>query len=544
MRLRVFLMKRAIHTVITLLVVLVLLFVIFRIMPGDPSRFFIQPGQSPEVRKELEVSFGFSKYEPMPGHGYESSIEVPVEGTYMINITVNDTKGNEEVFYASFTREKVFSIRAPITILNITVGPKELWNITVGDEVIISAVVKSPNPNPVVWAVLAHGNETIENITFSRVMPDEFIYRGRTIPENVGVYLVQIHALDISGASATAPSGFAVNKDLEDLKPFELVEDRIQVNPDPIWLDRAHLSINVTSSEGDINKVRASVTSPNWYIKEYTLYRPLRVVPRSILEQFWVYFTGMLTFDFGRSFFTRTPVWTEISRRVGPTLLLFGSAVIIAYLFGILIGAVMAWRRGSKMELSSIVISLFFYSMPVFWFGLILVWFFAFKMGWFPLGGMGGFDPSTGKLYVGFAYLGDVLWHMTLPLANLVILSLAGTVLLMRNSMLEVLGEDYITTAKAKGLKERTVMYKHAARNALLPVVTALAISIGGVISGGVLTETIFSWPGMGYYLVTATLQQDYPAVQGAFYLLAIMTILANMVADMLYAYLDPRVRL
>lgn len=110
--------------------------------------------------------------------------------------------------------------------------------------------------------------------------------------------------------------------------------------------------------------------------------------------------------------------------------------------------------------------------------------------------------------------------------------------------MLEVLGEDYITTAKAKGLKERTVMYKHAARNALLPVVTALAISIGGVISGGVLTETIFTWPGMGYYLVTATLQQDYPAVQGAFYLLAIMTILANMVADMLYAYLDPRVRL
>jgi peptide/nickel transport system permease protein len=133
---------------------------------------------------------------------------------------------------------------------------------------------------------------------------------------------------------------------------------------------------------------------------------------------------------------------------------------------------------------------------------------------------------------------------MTLPLSNLVILGLAGHVLLMRNSMLEVMGEDYILTAKAKGLSERKVMYRHAARNALLPVVTALAISIGGVISGGVLTETIFSWPGMGYFLVTSTLQQDYPSVQAAFFILAVLTILANTVADVLYAWLDPRVRL
>jgi peptide/nickel transport system permease protein len=236
-------------------------------------------------------------------------------------------------------------------------------------------------------------------------------------------------------------------------------------------------------------------------------------------------------------------VWDEISQRVGPSLLLFGSAVIISYALGILIGAILAWRRGSKMELSAIVVSLFFYSMPVFWFGLILLWFFSFTLKWFPLGGFGGVDEQ-GKLLTGIAYAGSVLHHMALPLLNLVILGLAGHILLMRNSMLEVMGEDYITTAKAKGISERRVMYRHAARNAMLPVVTAFALAISGVISGGVLTETIFSWPGMGAFLVQSTLNQDFPSVQGAFFLLAVLTIMANLIADVLYAYLDPRVRL
>jgi peptide/nickel transport system permease protein len=265
---------------------------------------------------------------------------------------------------------------------------------------------------------------------------------------------------------------------------------------------------------------------------------------RSLAEQFVIYFLDMLSGKFGTSFYTRRPVIDEISVRIGPTLLLFGSAVIISYLLGIFLGAILAWRRGTKMELSAIVVSLFFYSMPVFWFGLVLLWFFAFERRWFPLGGIGGFDPNTGAALTGISLVGDILWHMALPLGNLVILGLAGHVLLMRNSMLEVMGEDYILTAKAKGLSERRVMYRHAARNALLPVVTALAISIGGVISGGVLTETIFSWPGMGFFLVSATLQQDYPSVQAAFFILAVLTILANTVADVLYAFLDPRVRL
>jgi len=127
---------------------------------------------------------------------------------------------------------------------------------------------------------------------------------------------------------------------------------------------------------------------------------------------------------------------------------------------------------------------------------------------------------------------------------TLTVLGLAGTILLMRSSMLEVMGEDFITTARAKGLKTRTVVYKHAARNAMLPVVTSMALSLGGIISGGVLTETIFSWPGMGVLLVTGTLTHNYPIVQGAFYIMAMMTVLGNMFADILYAYLDPRVQL
>jgi peptide/nickel transport system permease protein len=156
---------------------------------------------------------------------------------------------------------------------------------------------------------------------------------------------------------------------------------------------------------------------------------------------------------------------------------------------------------------------------------------------------MGG-RAADGTPLQGLTYFLDILWHLAMPLTTLVILGLAGDILLMRSAMLEVIGEDFTTTAKAKGLKERTVVYKHVARNAMLPVVTAMAMGIGGIISGGVLTETIFSWYGMGTLLIEGTLTKDFPVVQGAFYILALLTILGNMAADILYAWLDPRVQL
>jgi peptide/nickel transport system permease protein len=548
MRLRTYLIRRAIHTVITLLVVLVLLFLIFRLMPGDPSRFFIAPGQPPQVREEICVSFGLCKWVSAPGHGYEAQVQAGAYGPYNTTVFVNDTAGNRATYPFVYNRipaeneQRTWAVR----ILDVTLSSTSsmarrptLPDARPGDSVTISAQVQGSAITPLLtvfrpdasWTTPPTNSDTNFYVHWDVSATTAGRYWGNVYAENAAGFGVN---LTLGFSAYTAPSG------------FELVEDkfygRVPVFPPNV----AIISVNVTSRGPPIFNVTADVESQGgrFVQPDIHLRHPQVSERRSLAEQFVIYFLDMLSGKFGTSFYTRRPVIDEISVRIGPTLLLFGSAVIISYLLGIFLGAILAWRRGTKMELSAIVVSLFFYSMPVFWFGLVLLWFFAFERRWFPLGGIGGFDPNTGAALTGISLVGDILWHMALPLGNLVILGLAGHVLLMRNSMLEVMGEDYILTAKAKGLSERRVMYRHAARNALLPVVTALAISIGGVISGGVLTETIFSWPGMGFFLVSATLQQDYPSVQAAFFILAVLTILANTVADVLYAFLDPRVRL
>ena len=288
---------------------------------------------------------------------------------------------------------------------------------------------------------------------------------------------------------------------------------------------------------------------------QYDLYEPApgedppcRPIPA--YRQFLPYIRNMLVMDFGESFTTHQPVWKEISERLPYTLLLFGTAQILGTLLSVLAGIVMAWRRGSKMEIAGIVASLFFFAMPLFWFGLLLLmvffgwWGLTFGAPLFPVGGFGGYDPDSGEPFPFPQNAIDVAWHMVLPLVTLMLLNLAGGILLMRNAMLEILGEDYIVTARAKGIGERRVMLHHAARNAMLPVVTSVALSTAGVVSGGILTETVFSWPGMGLYLVQRTISYDYPAIQGAFYILALITIISNWAADVLYAWLDPRIRL
>ncbi|KYK26666.1 MAG: hypothetical protein AYK23_02735 [Candidatus Proteinoplasmatales archaeon SG8-5] len=311
------------------------------------------------------------------------------------------------------------------------------------------------------------------------------------------------------------------------------------------------LRINATIVEADgirSSNITAMIHTPNGEIMgvgEDTIHltHPIYVEDIGMAEQFVIYMKTMLVFDFGTSFHYNQPVWDVIIDRIPSTALLFGTSLVLSYIIGILIGVIVAWRRGSILELSTIVLTLFFYSMPIFWFALIMQWVFYAELQWFPIGTMGGV-AEDGTPLQGLSYVLDVMWHLVLPLVTLTMLHLAGTILLMRSSMLEVIGEDFITTAKAKGIKERKVVYRHAARNALLPVVTAMAMSIGAIISGGVLTETIFSWYGMGTLLVSATLQHDFPVVQGAFYILALITVLGNMGADILYAYLDPRVQL
>ena len=547
MRLRTFLIRRAIHTVITLLIVIVLLFVIFRLMPGDPTRFFLSPGQTEAQKNQLLVEFGFRHWAPAPGNGYAASFATSALGTYEIQVNATDSQGRLGIFYYDYVKNfETLPIPQGRRYAAVAVnGPPgtQPWEIVPGDTVTITAITGLFGAPP--------GNETFTvNVTvrhagaFVTRSPGTGSVFNLTWQANAtGSYSVTADFVGSRNTSITGYGGFAINA--ADSTPFHLPDGEWKLVTEPTSenLDHARVTANVTSDGATISRATALVRHPNGTYTQVDLVHPQIAARNNVLEEFWTYFTNMLVGNFGTSLYSRQPVWAEISQRVGPSLLLFGSAVIISYVLGILLGAILAWRRGSKTELTSIVVSLFFYSMPVFWFGLILLWAFAYTRNWFPLGGYGGVDEK-GTPLTGLAYAADILHHMALPLLNLVILSLAGHVLLMRNSMLEVMGEDYITTAKAKGVSERRVMYRHAARNALLPVVTAFALAISGVISGGVLTETIFSWPGMGAFLVTRTLQQDFPSVQGAFYLLALLTIFANLIADVLYAYLDPRVRL
>ena len=314
----------------------------------------------------------------------------------------------------------------------------------------------------------------------------------------------------------------------------------------PFLLSSLKLQINATAVNSDGSRcsdVNATILNPDGSSSLTTLTHPRSVVMRTMAEQFVIYMKTMLVFDFGTSYMYQRPSWEVLLERVPSTALLFGTALVLSYVIGISVGVLVAWRRGTVFEMSTIITTLFFYSMPIFWFALIMQWIFYSQLDWFPLGGVGGIDSNGNQLH-GMAWFSDVLWHLAMPLVTLMILGLAGNILLMRSAMLEVIGEDFTVTAKAKGLKERTVIYKHVARNAMLPVVTSMAMSIGGIISGGVLTETIFSWYGMGTLLIEGTLTKDFPVVQGAFYILALITILGNMMADMLYAWLDPRVQL
>ena len=548
MGLRNYLAKRAIQTVVTLIIVLILMFVLFRLMPGDPTVFFIQPGSTPEQRDALRVAYGFARWEPAPGVFQRGSFPSPATGFYALTLNVEDGAGNRRVLYAAYVIPKVFPPGSPITIRSVTMGPSS--HVSAGTEVTLTAqVVTSTTTDPSTfeaWRLVTAPGGSVTNVSLTF---GQDVFRGTFTPSAPGTYAALVEVRDpATGAHADFQSGLAANPLATDLAPLRYIETEdprgaVFTTSSPTSLASGQVYVIVESTEGSIRSINGTAVEPDGSVQTLTLSHPLIAVALPEWEQLWYYLVGMLTGNFGNSFTTGRPVTTEIAERVGPTLLLFGTATILSVVLGILGGVLLGWFRGSKGEIGAIVGSLFFYSMPIFWFGLILLFLFAFTWRVFPRGGYGCVTP-TGELMTGLACTGDILWHMVLPLLTLVIVNVAFYVLLMRNSLLEVLGEDFITVAKAKGLKDRKVMYKHAARNAMLPVTTVVAIAMATVISGGVLTETIFSWPGMGYYFITRTLSQDYPAVQAAFFILALLTILGNVVADVAYAYLDPRVRL
>ena len=268
---------------------------------------------------------------------------------------------------------------------------------------------------------------------------------------------------------------------------------------------------------------------------------------KPVWERFIDYMYNSLTFNFGYSFYYTVPVSTLLAERVPRTLFLFGMATIISYIIGYFVGAIIAWKRGGVLDGSNVVIGLFFYNMPTYWLGMIFIFIFAFTLKLFPLG---GFYDATDKIFGWnqpnnpLFFLADFLWHSTLPMLVLILIFFAGNVLLMRTTMLDVIGENYIDTAIAKGLSERDVMFKHAARNALLPLVTSFIISMAFAIGGGVLTETVFSYPGVGLLYIDALGRLDYPVVEATVIIIALLVIIFNWIADLIYGYLDPRVRI
>ena len=319
------------------------------------------------------------------------------------------------------------------------------------------------------------------------------------------------------------------------------------------------------------------------------------------VERYFAYMGSLLRGDLGISFsnFPR-PVFDVIKERAPRTIVLFLTTTVVSYYVGFLAGKIMAWKRGKALEYVATVGGVTLYTVFTPWFGLMMIWVFAFTLKLFPIGKF--IDPvlwrtapiaanvvftnllgtalvSTVALFAlmlltrrvsifrrslarwaafgvvavgvlaywlpsGFGvYALDILRHLMLPVFTLSLISFAGTMLLTRNSMLETLREDYIMAARAKGLSEKVIRDKHAARNAMLPVVTAFVFALAFTLDGGVFTETIFSWPGMGLTLLEAAVQQDIPMVMGALVFTGILALLAHLFADVLYAYLDPRIR-
>ncbi|MFO7952262.1 MAG: ABC transporter permease [Bacillota bacterium] len=271
--------------------------------------------------------------------------------------------------------------------------------------------------------------------------------------------------------------------------------------------DPARIIAGVHASESYVERVRS----------ELLLDQPVHI-------QYYAYMSNVLQGDMGRSAYTRRPVAVELYERFPNTLILTVAAMGIATIFGMSAGIISATRRYSLFDNFTMLFALAGIAIPVFWLGLMLQLLFSVYLGWLPSSGMGTW------------------WHLILPAMTLGLATTALIARITRSSMLDVLGQDYISTARSKGLVERVVIYKHALKNALIPVVTVMGLQFGILLGGAVLTESVFSWPGVGRLLVDSILTRDYPVVQGAVLVLALFFVLINLVVDIIYALLDPRI--
>jgi peptide/nickel transport system permease protein len=282
--------------------------------------------------------------------------------------------------------------------------------------------------------------------------------------------------------------------------------------------DPAEIMLGSQATQADLERLRG----------ELGLTRPLYVQ--------YVHWLGLVVRgDLGRSIWMKRPVLGEVLGRFKATLILTGAGLLLSTVIGLALGIASAVRPNSLLDRLSAVASLFGASMPVFWLGIVLMVIFALWLGWLPASGM--FAPYGG------GDLRDLLVHLALPAVTLAAASVTIIARLTRSTMLETLGQDYIRTARAKGVVERAVVLRHGLKNALIPIVTVVGVQAGYLLGGAVLTETVFAWPGVGTLMVQGILARDFPLVQGCVLVVALSFVLINLVVDLLYAWLDPRIR-
>lgn len=269
-------------------------------------------------------------------------------------------------------------------------------------------------------------------------------------------------------------------------------------------------------------------------IANYGLNEPLYI-------QYLKFIESVLNGNLGYSFHSNQPVADIIATYLPASLVLMLVATLIAYSIGIIFGVYAGWNRGSAGEKGVVLTALTGRSFPAFWTGIVGLWMFGSYLGWLPMTGMsnigGGKEPLIQLMFT------VEFWrHMILPVLVLSFYYMGYPLLIMRSSMLDVVGEEYINLCRAKGLSERAIMFRHAARNAMLPTITASAIAIGFAVGGNVLVETVFGWPGIGRELVNSVLRRDYPVAQGIFLVFSAVVVFMNLVADLVYGWFDPRV--
>lgn len=263
---------------------------------------------------------------------------------------------------------------------------------------------------------------------------------------------------------------------------------------------------------------------------------------QNVLQQYIDYWQGLLHFDFGVSMSQfPLPVSTMILQSMPWTLLLVGTTTVLAWIIGTAIGAYMGWKPGSRFDSIFAPLTTFLHAMPLFWVALIFLFIFAFKLNWFPIAG--GYDPNVPYQINNVWFLLSVLRYGALPAITLVFVGFNQWLFSMRNVMVTTSTEDYVLLARAKGLSESRVVLAYAARNALLPNVTGLALAIGMVLGGSIMVEAVFTYPGMGYLLQKSILQHDFPVMQTILLMLTLIMIAANFIADITYGLLDPRTR-